>query len=108
MIYQTKLADILALDGIVPTLKGNAVIPHRSMTVYCLVQLTITVIAIHLKLVGFHGSGLCPLDPVSQGSERPYWADRGETLPPDPIVKHIMILIAYGQKNANRNGLAQR
>ena len=54
MIYQPKLADILAIDAIVPTLKGNAVIPHRSMTVYRLVQLNITVITIHLELVGFH------------------------------------------------------
>ena len=54
MIYQPKLADILAIDGIVPTLKGNAVIPHMSMTVYGLVQFTIPVITIQLEFVGFH------------------------------------------------------
>ena len=78
MIYQTKLADILAIDSIVPTLKPNAVIPHISMTVYGLVQLTIPVIAIHLELVGFHRSGLCPLYPISQGNQRPYRAIGGK------------------------------
>ena len=55
MIYQPKLADILAIDGIVPTLKRNAVIPHMSVSVYGLVQFTIAVIAIQLELVGLHG-----------------------------------------------------
>ena len=55
MIYQPKLADIFAIDGIVPTLKRNAVIPDMSMTVYRLVQFTIPVIRIQLELVGFHG-----------------------------------------------------
>ena len=55
MIYQPKLADILTIDGIVPTLKRNAVIPDMSMTVYRLVQFTIPVIAIQFELVGFHG-----------------------------------------------------
>ena len=74
MIYQPKLADILAIDRIVTTLKRDTVIPHISMTVYRLVQLTIPVIAIHFELVGFHRSRLCPLHPVSQGNQRPYWA----------------------------------
>ena len=54
VIYQSKLADIFAIDCVVPTLKRNAMIPHISMTVYGLVQLTITVITIQLELVGFH------------------------------------------------------
>ena len=54
MIYQPKLADIFAVDAIVSPLNGNAVIPHMSVSIYRLVQLTITVIGIHLELVGFH------------------------------------------------------
>ena len=55
MVYQSKLADIFAIDCIVPTLKRNAVIPHMSVSVYGLVQFTIAVIAIQLELVGLHG-----------------------------------------------------
>ena len=55
VVYQSKLADIFAIDYIVTTLKGNAVIPDVGMTVYGLVQLTIPVIAVQLKLVGLHG-----------------------------------------------------
>ena len=54
MVYQSKLADILAIYRIVTTLKRNAVIPHMSMTIYGLVQFTIAVIAIQFELVGFH------------------------------------------------------
>ncbi len=54
MIYQPKLADILAIDGIVPTLKRNAVISHMSMTAYGLVQFTIAMITIQLEFVDFH------------------------------------------------------
>ena len=54
MIYQPKLADILAIDTIVSPLKTNAVIPDMSVSIYRLVQLTIAVIAIQLELVGFH------------------------------------------------------
>ena len=74
MIYQPKPADILTIEGIVPTLESNTMIPYMSVSTYALVQLTIPVIAIHLELVGFHRSGLCPLYPVSQGSGRPYRA----------------------------------
>ena len=54
MVYQPKLADMFTIDSVVPTLKRNAMIPHFGVSVYRLVQLTITVIAIHLELVGFH------------------------------------------------------
>ena len=55
VIYQPKLADILvSIDGVVTTLKRNAMIPNKSVSIYRFVQLTITVIAIHLELVGFH------------------------------------------------------
>ena len=54
MVYQPKLADMFTIDNVVTTLKGNAMIPHVSVSVYSLVQLTITVIAIQLELVGFH------------------------------------------------------
>ena len=54
MIYQPKFADILAIDAIVTTLKRDATIPHRSVSVYRLVQLTIAVITIQLEPVGFH------------------------------------------------------
>ena len=58
MVYQPELADILAVNCIVPTLNRNAMIPDMSMTVYRLVQFTITVIRIQLELVGFHGMQL--------------------------------------------------
>ena len=61
MIYQSKLADILAIDTVVPTLETHTMIPYMSVSIYRLVQLTIPVMAIHLELVGFHRSGLCPL-----------------------------------------------
>ena len=54
MVYQPELADIFAIDSVVATLKGNAVIPDVSMTIYRLMQLTITVIGIQLELVSFH------------------------------------------------------
>lgn len=54
MIDQPKLADMLAIDRIVTTLEGDAVIPHPSVSIYGLVQFTIAVIAIQLELVGFH------------------------------------------------------
>ena len=54
MIYQPKLADIFAIDSGVATLKGNAVIPDVSMTIYRLMQFTIALIAIQLELVSFH------------------------------------------------------
>ena len=98
MIYQTKLADILAIEAIVPTLKGNAVIPHISMTLYRLVQFTIAVIAIHLELVGFHRSRLCPLYPVSQARERSYWAI-GVKRSHQNQDKHIIFLLQI-KKNA--------
>ena len=49
------LADIFAIEGIVPSLKRNAMIPDRSVTVYRLVQFTIAVIRIQFELVGLHG-----------------------------------------------------
>ena len=55
MVYQPELADILAIDGIVPSLKGDAVIPDRSVSFYRLMQITIAVIGIQFELVGFHG-----------------------------------------------------
>ena len=54
MVYQPELADIFAIDGIVPSLERDAMIPDVSMTIYRLMQLTIAVIGIQLKLVGFH------------------------------------------------------
>ena len=54
MGYQPELADIVAIDGIVPSLERDAMIPDVSMTIYRLMQLTIAVIGIQLKLVGFH------------------------------------------------------
>ena len=54
MVYQPELADIFAIDGIVPSLERDAIIPDVSMTIYRLMQLTIAVIGIQLKLVGFH------------------------------------------------------
>ena len=56
MVYQSKLANILTIDGIVPSLKGNTMIPDMSMSVYGLVQFTIPVIAIQFELVGLHGT----------------------------------------------------
>lgn len=54
MVYQPDLADIFAIDGIVPSLKRNTMIPDVSMTSYRLMQLTIAVTGIQLKLIGFH------------------------------------------------------
>ena len=54
MVYQPELADIFAIDGIVPSLERDAMIPDVSMTIYRLMQLTIAVIGMQLKLVGFH------------------------------------------------------
>ena len=54
MIYQTKLADILAIDTIVATLERDTMIPDVSVSIYRFVQFTIPVIAIQLELVGFH------------------------------------------------------
>ncbi len=54
MVYQPDLADIFAIDAIVTSLKRNTMIPDVSMTIYRLMQLTIAVIGIQLKLVGCH------------------------------------------------------
>ena len=54
MVNQPELADIFTIDGIVPSLEGNTMIPHLSMTIYRFMQFTIPVIGIQLKLVGFH------------------------------------------------------
>ncbi len=57
MIYQSKLTDIFAIDSIVATLKGDAMIPYMRVAVYSFVQLAFTVpvpilsgMAIHLEL----------------------------------------------------------
>ena len=55
VVYQSKLANILTIDCIVLSLKGNTMIPDMSVSVYGLVQFTITVIGIQLELVGLHG-----------------------------------------------------
>ena len=54
MVYQSKLADIVAVDPIVATLERNAMIPDRSVSFYRFMQITIAVIGIHFELVGFH------------------------------------------------------
>ena len=54
MVYQPELADIFTIDGIVPSLEGNTMIPDVSMTIYRFMQLTIAGIGIQPKLVGFH------------------------------------------------------
>ena len=60
MVNQPKPADIFTVAGIVATLKGYAMIPYMSVSVYGLVQLTIAVISIHFELVGFHyGLSFC-------------------------------------------------
>jgi hypothetical protein len=43
------------MDSVVSVIQSNEVISHLSMAIYCFVQFTITVIAIHLEFVGFHG-----------------------------------------------------
>ena len=74
MVYESKLADIFAVDSIVPSLDGNAMIPHLSMTVYRLVQFTVAVIRIQLKLVGFHEVSLLAFMSASMDCEGPYRA----------------------------------
>ena len=54
MVYQSKLADIFAVDAVIATLERDAMIPDRCVSFYLLMQISITVIGIHLELVGFH------------------------------------------------------
>ena len=85
MIYQPKLADIFAIDSVVATLKGNAVIPDVSMTIYRLMQFTIAVIRIQLELVKFLSeTSFLAFISMTVECGRPYSCDRAVILPRKP------------------------
>ena len=67
MLHQPKLADVFTEHRKVATLERDAMIPHRSVSFYRLMQLTIAVIGIQFELVGFHGVGFLAFISYSKG-----------------------------------------
>ena len=73
--HECFLTGILPIDSMVSATQGYKVIPDMSMAVNRLLQLTISVVAIHFELVGFHEVSFLAFIPCSKecGSPTERW-----------------------------------